>query len=181
MLGLYPHTEALRQVAVSRFPPSLTLIFLRSFYGFLLSLPWPTHPPSFTPTAGRLLTLLRLGVAPNFWRHLAAPDLVNGAESLEFSGRFPESFSVHSGSSAGGIPIEFGILTHEFSELSRHSQIPSFFLRLFGILTEIDFARLSSPTFIHIMRTLEDSRAEFRPRPARAGPRGSFGSLLDPD
>ena len=88
---------------------------------------------------------------------------------------------MHSGSSAGGIPIEFGILTHEFSELSRHSQIPSFFLRLFGILTEIDFARLSSPAFIHIMRTLEDSRAEFRTRPARAGPRGSFGTLLDPD
>ena len=99
MLGLYPHTEALRQVAVSRFrrsplsaahahtqptqwlgsipthrsatpggsfsfPTLPHLHFLQPFYGFLLSPPWPTHPPSFTPTAGRLLTLLRLGVAP---------------------------------------------------------------------------------------------------------------------
>ena len=48
----------------------------------------------------------RRGASVNFFCHLAAPDLVNGAESLEFSGRFPESFSVHSGSSAGGILIE---------------------------------------------------------------------------
>ena len=38
--------------------------------------------------------------------YLAAPDLVNGGESPEFSGRFPVSFLVHSGSSAGGILIE---------------------------------------------------------------------------
>ena len=58
---------------------------------------------------------------------------------------------------------------------------PKKFRRLSGILTEIDFARLSSTPFIHIMRTMEDTRAEFRTRPARAGPRGSFGTLLDPD
>ena len=73
----------------------------------------------------------------------------------------------------------------EFSELNRHSQIPSFFLRLSGtcsgILTGIVFARLSSTAFILIMRTMEDSRAEFSTRPARAGPRGSFSTLLDPD
>ena len=54
-------------------------------------------------------------------------------------------------------------------------------LRLSGILTEIEFARLSSTAFIHIMRTMEDTRADFRTRPTRAGPRGSFGTLLDPD
>ena len=49
----------------------------------------------------------RRGASVDFFHvYLAAPDLVNGGESPEFSGSFPESFLVHSGSSAGGILIE---------------------------------------------------------------------------
>ena len=45
-------------------PPS-TPWFLRRFSaGFQRFRPWPTDPPSFALIAGRLLTLLRLGVAP---------------------------------------------------------------------------------------------------------------------
>ena len=133
------------------------------------------------PIAGRLLTLLRLGAARVVaaFRYLACLTCQR-RRVPEFSGRFPGTFSVHSGSSAGGILIE-----PEFSpRILRTQQAfsdPEFLLRLSGILTEIDFARLSSTAFIHIMRTMEDTRAEFRTRRARAGPRGSFGTLLDPD
>ena len=58
------------------------------------------HRRSFTDLAPA-----RRGASVNFFCHLAAPDLVNGGESPEFSGRFLESFSVYSGSSAGGILI----------------------------------------------------------------------------
>ena len=161
-------------------PPSAPWFLRRFSAGFQRSLPRPTHPPSFAPIAGRLLTLLRLGGAPAsiFSATLRPQTLSTAAHLLEFSG-IGNRLCLY-------IPAlrrvgTTRILTHEFSEPSRHSQIPSFFLRLFGILTEIDFARLSSPAFIHIMRTLEDSRAEFRTRPARAGPRETFGTLLDPD
>ena len=182
MLGLYPHTEALRQVAVSRFPPSLTLIFLQPFYGFLLSLPWPTHPPSFTPTAGRLLTVLRLGVAPmSISCATLRPQALSTAAHLWNSQELGTDSFCTSRRFGGWDSDRIQNSHSEFSELSGRSRIPSFFLRLSGILTEIEFARLSSTAFIHIMRTMEDTRAEFRTRPARAGPRGSFGTLLDPD
>ena len=45
-------------------PPSAPWFLRRFSAGFQRSLPRPTHPPSFAPFAGRLLTLLRLGGAP---------------------------------------------------------------------------------------------------------------------
>jgi hypothetical protein len=45
-------------------PPSAPWFLRRFSAGFHCSLPWPTHPPSFAPIAGRLLALIRLLVAP---------------------------------------------------------------------------------------------------------------------
>ena len=72
-------------------------------FGFQLPLPWRTDPPNFAAIGLRLLTLLRLGVAPVsvFLVYLAAPGPCQRRRSLEFSGSIPDSDSVHSGSSAG--------------------------------------------------------------------------------
>ena len=72
-------------------------------FGFQLPLPWRTDPPNFAAIRLRLLTLLRLGVAPVsvFLVYLAAPGPCQRRRSLEFSGSIPDSDSVHSGSSAG--------------------------------------------------------------------------------
>ena len=72
-------------------------------FGFQLPLPWPTDPPNFAAIGLRLMTLLRLGVAPAsvFRGYLAAPGPCQRRRSLEFSRRFPDSDFVHSGSSAG--------------------------------------------------------------------------------
>ena len=62
-------------------------------FGFQLPLPWRTDPPNFAAIRLRLLTLLRLGVAPVsvFLVYLAAPGPCQRRRSLAFSGSIPDT------------------------------------------------------------------------------------------
>ena len=81
------NTQRCRSPFLGLFSPTHhTLFFLSEqvyYTGFLLSLPWPTHPPSFAPCVHRLLTLLPLFVPPASMlpRGPCGRALVNGGES----------------------------------------------------------------------------------------------------